>query len=71
MKAHKTDKPLGVSKYIEHSVKVLPSCMQEVLADHLQEYVKTECAEKPYGKLTRHDGLDVLLYAECCAHRRF
>lgn len=69
MKAHKTDEPLGVNRYIERSFKGLPRCIQEAIAANLQAYVKFESAAKPYGKLTRHDGLDALLYAEEYAHR--
>ena len=69
MKAHKIDKPLGVNRYIERSFKGLPHCMQEAIAANLQAYVKFESAAKPYGKLTRHDGLDAFLYAEEYAHR--
>ena len=69
MKAHKIDEPLGVNRYIERSFKGLPRCMQEAIAANLQAYVKFESAAKPYGKLTRHDGLDALLYAEEYAHR--
>ena len=69
MKAHKIDEPLGVNRYIERSFKGLPRCIQEAIAANLQAYVKFESAAKPYGKLTRHDGLDALLYAEEYAHR--
>lgn len=69
MKAHKTDEPLGVNRYIERSFKGLPLCMQEAIAANLQAYVKFESAAKPYGKLTLHDGLDALLYAKEYAHR--
>ena len=69
MKAHKTDEPLGISRYIEHNAKVLPGCVREAVAVHMQAWMEKECAAKPYSKIIRHDGLDALLYAEERAHR--
>lgn len=61
MKAHKTDKPLGIRRYIEHNAKGVPGCVREAIAIHMQAYIEKECAAKPYGKIDRYDGMDAAL----------
>ena len=58
MKAHKTDEPLGVIRYMEQAAKGLPRCVQESLAARLQAYIEAESAAKPYAKLKQHYWID-------------
>lgn len=58
MKAHKTDEPLGVIRYMEQAEKGLPHCVQESLAARLQAHIKAESAAKPYAKLKRRYWID-------------